>query len=76
MLLCFTQAFDFIARSHFRDGQPRRIGQTKFLRTTGERADLPHPRPSVIANRIGVKTRTVERRTKELQKTLVREICG
>jgi predicted transcriptional regulator len=32
-----------------------------------EPGDLPHPRPSVIAKRVGVQTRTVERRLKELQ---------
>jgi DNA-binding MarR family transcriptional regulator len=31
--------------------------------------DLPYPRPSVIANRMNVSTRTVERRLKVLEKT-------
>jgi hypothetical protein len=34
-----------------------------------EAEDLPHPRPSVIARRLGVTTRTVERRIARLQRT-------
>ena len=33
-----------------------------------DKADLPYPRPSAIANRMDVSTRTVERRLREMEK--------